>query len=641
MQLNSRQARAVYHVNGPMLVLAGPGSGKTHLLIERIVYLTEQVKVKPEDILVITFSKKAAAEMQQRFIKRVEDAPPVNFGTFHAVFFHIIQQYEHFSKDSILTPKDKREIIEDTAKRLKIKEAFSLGWQNQMLECVEKYKQSGELFVDEYEKMYGAQSVCQLRDVISGYLSACKELGKIDFDDMILNCRELLMKNESARKIWQNRYKYIMVDEFQDINDVQYDVLRLLAGERGNVFCVGDDDQSIYGFRGAKPEIMKRFLSDFANAKQIALEYNYRCKRNIVQCANAVISHNKSRMERECQKVIDESEYGDVVIREYVSAEEEAAGVVRDIKQKVSEGMGYYDFCILYRSARYASAVREHLRREKVPYILNEKIFSIYEVKEVMLIIAYMKIAVVLGSEKEWITIINHPARRISREVFAKHPLSIEKTLFEYYAQDGEMQRRLAKLKFDLQFIGNLPPYAAIVYILNGIGLQSDIEKSYVPSGLSAPTFEEVMEELKNKAKMFNSIRSFIESINYDIQPDEDKSLNATNDSNRISLMSAHASKGLEFNSVYMIGLREGVFPHNKNLHGIAVEEERRLFYVGMTRAKRELILCALKSNHGIRESRFVSEVKEYQSFIASNSALSRNSSNASATASYSSSDSM
>ena len=454
MKLNKEQYIAAHHTNGPMLVLAGPGSGKTHLLVERIRIMTKEKGIDPSSILVITFSKKAACEMEARFKRRTEDEVlPVTFGTFHAVFYHILRTYEPDIK-RLITEEEQKEFLSRVMREENIGSELFSNEDNteEILGIISAYKNFGEDFYEKSEAGRGMDE-CERNDlctVNAAYRRLVERSGLIDFDDMITRCRDILYNHESVLRMWQKRYRYFLVDEFQDINGAQYDVLRLLAGDERNVFAVGDDDQSIYAFRGARPELMKKFIRQYPGCRRVTLTMNYRCCENVIGAADSLIRHNFDRLDRPMQRHLPSMSGGEVYIVNSESSDVQAAYVCDTIEKFVGDGVcTMKEIAVLYRS--------EHCAR---------------------------------------------------------------------------LLRRVAK------------------------------KRGVTPK-----------------------------------------------------MMSAHASKGLEFKCVFVIGLQEGLFPHHRNMWGNA-EEERRLMYVAMTRAKEKLYMCTISTEHGKRPSRFAAESASKKRYI-------------------------
>lgn len=633
-QLNKEQLQAVRHVDGPMLVLAGPGSGKTKVLTERILYLIEEKGIRPDEILVITFSQKAARQMQSRFIALTKgQSYPVNFGTFHAIFYHILMHHHNFSKECILTDRNKQEYIMEIGLRAGCSKATSRSWQNEMLEYISAYKNLGESFL-EGDLLLNDGNKEDFINIYNMYIEKCHIEEKLDFDDMIIMCRELLYKHESILRIWQESYKYFLVDEFQDINEAQYDVLRLLAGDSMNVFAVGDDDQSIYAFRGARPELMQKFTKQFYNCRQVYLSVNYRCASNIIGASNELITHNHNRIDRHKQTAFS-TESGIVELIDAESTTLQAEYVIDKILEiKDACNLRFEDFAVLYRSAHAAHMIEQICEKRGIPVRGKNGDKTIFDLEEMKLVMSYFKIARNKGERDDFFRIINKPNRNISREVFTSTSKDYFEAMKKYYEGNDERIRVIKELRGDVSFIGTLNPYAGFIYLIKKVKIFGTINGN--------EQIIECINQIKNFIRDIDTIDVLIDIEKMDINIGNN-SLDSSkiNKKTGINLMTAHASKGLEFEVVFIIGLQEGIFPHVKNLHGDAVEEERRLMYVAMTRAKKRLYIISVSLEHGKQKSRFIAEIMNNQSFINSYSSLSRNSSNASATASYSSSSSM
>ena len=555
MNLNKEQYIAAKHVNGPMLVLAGPGSGKTHLLVERIRMMIEDENIMPEHILVITFSKKAAGQMQARFYRRVEGKNyPVTFGTFHAVFYKILREYDP-DIQNLITEEQQERFVRSAIKNCDLTGTslcedydtdFIIGligaYKNFGKERFAGYGPGKEMTMSELD---GLGRICD------EYTALCRAEGVIDFDDMIMQCREILYKHESVLRKWKDRYRYILVDEFQDINDGQYDVLRLLAGDNKNVFAVGDDDQSIYAFRGARPELMKKFIHQYTGCRRVTLTMNYRCCENVIGAADAVIRHNIERLERPMQRHIQSKAGGTVMLINSENTDVQAVYVCDMIEELISkEGYDPGDIAVLYRSGhcakRFVATAQERgldLRMTGESGALPKQ-SKIHE--------AYMRAKNGAATRADMFLIMNHPPRGLSRESLCDCSCGdYIKCMNEYY---------------------------------------------------------------KGDTKKLDAVRDLARTIkNYNGSFEKQDVSNNTKD--MINVMTAHASKGLEYKCVFIIGLQEGLFPHHRDMEGNA-EEERRLMYVAMTRAIERLYMCTVSTAHGKRPSRFAGEASKNMKYL-------------------------
>ncbi|MBQ7565372.1 MAG: ATP-dependent helicase [Lachnospiraceae bacterium] len=633
LQLNREQEQAVRHRDGPMLVLAGPGSGKTAVLTGRIQYLIEAYGVPPEKILVLTFSREAAGEMQERFYRLIgeERACPVHFGTFHAVFYHILKKQGLYNEDSILTQKEKKEYIRGLGKELGVSDYKTTDWQDATLQRIARVKSGGEpeLSDPKEEELF--------RRLYSLYTEKCRRERKLDFDDMISECIRLLTEIPKVLAKWQEKYDYILVDEFQDIDLKQYEVLRLLSGEKRNVFAVGDDDQSIYGFRGACPAVLKRFQEDYPGLSVINLRINYRCKRRIIGEAVSVIEHNTDRLPK-VQQAFSEEE-GKVALSIFKNACEEALYVAEQV-QRLLQAQKDLSIGILYRSVKCSEVLAGELKNRKIAFYQTQSRQFFYDDENVKDILSYFRLAVGTGEKSDLLRILNRPERGLSREAlqlremtgtgkvmkqdFSADPekkqdsclAALMSSLSDYYQGDEDKLCYVNRLQQDLRFLSSLPARAALNYVLKGIGYENVLYGRRGTEG-SIPESEVVTEfvnELSGRMEKTPYLKEFLERVNREralFEEEQRKQEAAGKDCREhIVLQTVHASKGLEYDAVFIIGLQEGLFPHKKAEGRSGLEEERRLFYVAMTRARDRLYLCARKKEvFGKRESRFVHEL--------------------------------
>ncbi len=558
MKLNRQQYRAAVITDGPVLVLAGPGSGKTHLLVERIRMMIEEKHILPENILVITFSQKAARQMQARFQKCVEGKSyPVTFGTFHAVFYHILQEFDP-NINRLITEQEQRIFVQT------LKDGFDLFDEytetEDVIGMISSYRNLSDDFFVRDERGRGMDEAHQEEFVklAASYERLCRQEGVIDFDDMIIMCDAVLRKHEMFLRKQQKRFKYFLVDEFQDINEAQYDVLRLLAGDLMNVFAVGDDDQSIYAFRGSRPQLMKKFLSQYKGCTQVTLTMNYRCCENVIGAADTLIRHNSDRLERPMQCHLKQNAGGSVVTVHSENTSVQAAFVC-DMISHLMETYGYTagDFAVLYRSEHCASMFiktaqeRGYKLRRTGEAEAKSKKQKIYE--------AYVRAKQGSADRADYFLIMNNPPRGLSREALCDVTADYLSAFRTFYADDAKMLEKV-----------------------------DDLERTIADAG--------------------------------HMKPEEEH----TDPKDMINVMSAHASKGLEFKCVFVIGLQEGLFPHYKSMTGGMDMEERRLMYVAMTRAKERLYICSLGTEHGKRPSRFVYECMENKKYISDSLYLTR-----------------
>ena len=622
--LNDAQRQAVMHGEGPALVMAGPGSGKTTVIVKRILYLIQIQKIPPEKILVVTFTKEAALSMQRRFQELCNELDPeggpgvaagVNFGTFHSVFYHILIDSHFPAARKILTSMQKQEIMQGILKSLALSRKGHYEWETiraqatDHLAAVGLYKNCFD--ADKAKRLLPAEHREIFRDILSAYQKKCREEGGLDFDDMVYECRELLMRDEMTRNYWKKRFAHILVDEFQDINPMQYEVLKLLGSETGNIFAVGDEDQAIYGFRGSDPECVKRFASEY-QAKRILLNANYRSTEEIVALAEKVIAENKSRfMQNKGAYAAGENADRKDSIRfvSYETKQEEMQYLVEQLRSWPADSK---ETCaVLFRTNSAMQGLALQLSREGIPFIMKEKTENPYEHFICKDIMAYLKLAAGEPKRELFLRIMNKPLRYISRECTGE---SSRLDLAGLTGQNPNADREIQKLKQQLARMRGMPPGLAVSYICKVIGYET-----YLRANKDAGThLEEWLEKLdfyKADAGNYRSVSEW-EQAQAAFQtelgkPDHRKAGKADKGDSNISLLTVHASKGLEFDRVYLPDCNEKTYPHGSMPDADTVEEERRIFYVALTRAKKHLeLLCTTGSKERPRVvSRFLNPV--------------------------------
>lgn len=614
-QLNEEQALAVRHADGPMLVLAGPGSGKTKVLTERVRFLIEERHIPPDEILVITFSQKAALEMRQRFFGLIKNKGyPVNFGTFHAVFFHILKHYGSYQENSILTPIQKRSYLEEAGRSLQIPEAGDPAWQLEQLSKISRYKNAGEnpevcCFLPDDER------AGQFLQVYEAYRRRCREEGTLDFDDMLIECLKLLQGNPAILKRWQETYRYLLVDEFQDSNPIQYEIVKLLAGFSCNLFAAGDDDQSVYAFRGASPGVMQKFLEDFPLCRRVTLLHNYRCDGAIIKAADALIANNVCRIGKKRQNSAGhERGSGIVELRKFATMEAEAAFAAEEIKrfaQEQDDKSGEHRVAVLYRVASCGNLLEEKLILAGIVYERQDRQKGFYEGEWVVDMLAYLKLAAGSRERTDIYRILNKPARGLSRECITGGTANLDGMLAYYEGRTAQAET-VGRLFKDLEAVSQMAPFAAVTYILKGIGYGAYLRQKLLERGKKKEEAAELTRELLVRSREFQTIGAWLSYI-AELGEERDRRGRrqaAESGEAGIVLQTIHAAKGLEYDTVFVIGLQEGVLPHKKATTKQEIEEERRLLYVAMTRAKSRLYLCARGEEQCIKGiSRFVQEM--------------------------------
>lgn len=603
MQFNKAQIQAIQHNKGPCMVIAGPGSGKTTVLTHRVRYLIDRCGVKPSDILVITFTKAAAEQIKFKFKGLSEGrSSAVTFGTFHAVFFTILKAAYNYSARCIITPQVQHEFVKDQIHRLELEYDDEKEAVDGVLSEISRVK--GEAVnIDEYEsRCIPPQS---FRIIYMAYDDMLVRKHLIDFDDMIVQCRELLMQREDYRRAWQNKYKYILIDEFQDINKAQFDVVRILADEYRNLFVVGDDDQSIYGFRGSAPQIMLDFNKYYSDAVRIDMCINYRSTGNIVFASRAVAEENEHRYYKD---ITTYNSQGDTVsVYEFNSLNDEKAFLVSEIRRLIDTGIAADDIAVLSRTNVIGNMYMSRLESDGIPCCDYSVVQDIYEHWISKDILTYIRIA--LGSREriDFLRIINKPLRYISRS-YITQPADIN-ALKRGYEGNEQMSKQVEKLVSDISMIRSMSPFAAVNYIRKGVGYDEYIRNYIYEHKADKEELYNVLDELAHRASQYMSLSQWLDGIvEYIRQCDKDRQ---NNTADGVHMLTMHGSKGLEYKIVLVMDACEGIIPYNKSILDEQIEEERRLFYVAMTRAKEKLYLLYPKQryNKDTTRSRFIEEL--------------------------------
>lgn len=604
-QVNEAQSTAISHGEGPMLVLAGPGSGKTFTITQRILYLIETCHVEPENILVITFTKAAAKEMQERFIRAVAGKSlPVSFGTFHATFFSILKYSSYLDTSNILKESDKRKILKKILQTMGLYDGIEMIAQATLE--ISKCKNMGADPGKVVDTQIGTRE--EFVRLYTAYQQELSKQRKIDFDDMILQCYQLLKENEKIRKLWQERFSYILIDEFQDINLMQYEVVKLLSAPQNNLFVVGDDDQSIYGFRGSDPKIMRQFKEDYPDTRTVVLNKNYRSKNDIVASSLKLISHNENRYQKHLEA--EDCKKDGLKLFCFPTKESQINHVLKAITQYMKkDGAKYSDIAVIYRTIGHAVITAEKMSKAGIPFCLLEKPKHIYESEVARDILAYVRLALDETNKDEFFRIMNRPVRYISRESVPRGPLSKEMLIESNQGKDYVIHN-IIQFYQQLAFIKKMSPYAAINYIRKGIGYDTYRKEK---TGKTAQEVEEdtaLLDQIQEGAKDFATLEEWLQFIKkYD--EELEKLSKTTYEKDAVCMVTMHASKGLEWPMVIIPDLNEGFIPHKKAVTKEEIEEERRMLYVAMTRAKEYLFLFCIADKQAYRNlpSRFLYEI--------------------------------
>ena len=605
-KLNTAQQKAVCHETGPMLVLAGPGSGKTTVLLCRISRLLERGLAKPQEILALTFSKAAAEEMKSRF-ENLNGASGVSFGTFHSIFFRILRSRYGWNVEQIFQEEERRNILRNSIEAEKwdipdleeyISQFFSqLSLMNSELEQPNRFTPVG-MPVEEFRKLYRAYE---------GYKERHE---KLDFDDMLTQCYQLLREDAAVREYWQRKYKFILVDEFQDVNQAQFACLQILAEKNQNIFVVGDDDQSIYAFRGARPDFLLHFPTLYPAAKKVTLNTNYRSTERIVNLAERVIGNNEVRFVKNMKGI---GEAGDKVT--FFLAEDaakEAAHIAEKIGRLLDEGVPLTEIAVIYRTNLQGGAFARELYKRGIPYDLRDNSGNVYEHWVAKDLLAYLLLAENEESDSALRRILNKPKRYIGKDLLAEAetmPYTLLRSFFVCPSLKGWQEENLENLRIDLNQIRKRTSYDAVKYIRKVIGYDEYLEEFAAYRRTSAQVLQEIADEIMETAKDCADVRSFREQLERLSLQMKEQSRKKGQKRNGVALMTMHGAKGLEFRAVFLPSLVEGIVPHEKGMDTVA--EERRLFYVAMTRASEKLCLSAILQRYEKerKPSRFLAEM--------------------------------
>ena len=606
MSLNPSQVQAVIHKDGPCMVLAGPGSGKTLTITKRIEYLIGKHHVSPEEILVITFTKAASVEMKERFVRLCgQKAGPVTFGTFHGIYYGILKWAYRMNASNILSEEQKYQLLKQVIGRMEIDIDDEKDFLQGIAGEIGNIK-NNQIPLAEYESLNCSEEV--FREIFEQYEKERKRLKKIDFDDMLVLVYELFKKRPDILSMWQRKFRYILIDEFQDINQVQYDVIRMLAAPENNLFIVGDDDQSIYRFRGARPDIMLGFKKDYPDTKEILLDVNYRSTKAIVNGAARVIRHNVNRYPKQ---IITTNEQGETVhIQEVRHPIEESKYVVSQIQEAKKRGIPSSEIAVLFRTNVEARALAETFMEYNMPFRMKECMPNLYEHFIAQDLITYLKMALGDRSRKSFLAIMNRPNRYIGRDSVEGTTISFE-SLRKFYCDKDWMLDRIDQLEVDFRILKNMAPYGAIQYIRKHIGYDEFLKEYAAFRKINMEDLKEVLREIEERAKAFRTIEEWFTHIEEYSEELKRRSQQKETDPEAITFMTMHGSKGLEFDLVFIIGANETITPYKKAETKEEVEEERRMFYVAMTRARKKLIISYTKERNGksMAQSRFVGEL--------------------------------
>ena len=631
-------------MNGPMIVIAGAGSGKTRVLTYKIAYLMTQ-GVDPFNILALTFTNKAAREMKERIANIVGDeAKNLWMGTFHSVFARILRIEAHkigyTSNFTIYDSDDSQKLVARIIKELNLdKEQYKYKIIFSRISSMKNNFISADQYINDEEMLLSDKisNRPKFHQIYKQYVDRCFKAGAMDFDDLLLKTNELLNSYPDTLSKYQNIFRYILVDEYQDTNHSQYLIIRSLSDKFQNICVVGDDAQSIYSFRGANINNILNFQKDFPDSKIFRLEQNYRSTKNIVNAANSIIKYNQKRLKK---NVWTNNESGEKIsVNKLLTDGEEGRFVASSIfENKMQSQMKNSDFAILYRTNAQSRSFEDALRKKNIPYRVYGGL-SFYQRKEIKDVLAYLRLLINNDDEEAFKRIINFPARGIGLTTLnkiaieAKNKSVSDYTFLKNYSKSSSILNNSTKNKL-LEFVVMIESIKAKLESLDVFEITKEVLKQ---SGLyNLYKNDESMEgvnRIQNIEELLNGIKDFVEnndknqvSVSTFLQDvalatDQD---NESNDNNKVALMTIHLAKGLEFPFVYIVGLEENLFPSAMNLNSRTdLEEERRLFYVALTRAEKKIYLSYVLSRYrwgkpvDSEKSRFIDEIND--EFIENN----------------------
>lgn len=605
------QLKAIQHLHGPAQIIAGPGSGKTFTIVKRILYLIEHHHISPNQILVITFTKAAAEEMKERYEASISSKESVsghvNFGTFHSICYHILQKSGGFCENSLIKEIDKRRIIgiilsnhgyaEKCNNELISDVLSAISKRKNISECIDQDSQTKTcdekraVLIKKTDRDTNEFTDEEIGIFQSEYQEHLKEMGKLDFDDMIVKCLYLLKNNRDILTNYQNSFKYILVDEFQDINLSQYQVMKLLAGTESNLFVVGDDDQAIYGFRGATPGIMQQFQMDYPDCVQLMLTENYRSGKNIVSLAGKVIKRNINRFHKNFYPV---KEGGNIAYKCLETRKEEEMELTNEVKL-----LSYRErenSAVILRTNREVFQYKTLLKAAQITVkehtTSDNDIFHGFLIDD---IISYLKFLYEGRKRSDFIKFMNKPEHYFSRLSLLEETVSKD-SMKAYYAQNTAMKTEIDKYFSRLSVAGNLSPYMAVSFYRKTIGYEKYVKQragNYLEYQRLLSQLDQIQELLKNYNGKIKSEEFFREK-----EEEAGKNTDNAKMSRGISVITMHSAKGLEFDHVFLPDINEGVIPGKTCITTESLEEERRLLYVAITRAKNHLhIYCTKERN--------------------------------------------
>lgn len=609
MSLNTSQAEAARHDTGPMLVLAGPGSGKTTVITQRTKQLITDRHADPSRILVITFTKAAAEEMRTRFQKEMGGGYPVTFGTFHGVFFGILKHAYGFRGENIIRSEQQYALMREIIDRLQLEYEDEKELIQELLSEIGLIKNTKASLANFYPQSC-AQDIFQ--KVFQAYGQAMRKRRLIDFDDMLVYCQELLTQRPDILRGWQQRFRYILIDEFQDIGLLPFEIIQMLAKPEDNLFVVGDDDQSIYRFRGAKPELMLSFEHVYPNAKRVLLDVNYRSQGRIVESALRLIGHNETRFDKKIHANRSVGEWPEICA--FADQFQQNQHVAKKILAYRTQGYAYGTMAVLFRTNTQPRQLMGQLMAYNIPFASRDVIPNLYEHWVARDVLTYIRLALGSRSRADVLQIMNRPKRYLSRESLEEPQVSFaDWAAYFYQVKQPWVAERVEQLEVDLRVLSRISPFAAINYIRNAVGYEAYLKEYAAYRHIKEDELLDVLDELQEGAREFPTYEAWFAAMEQYREEQKRQQERQKEHGDCVSLATLHSAKGLEYEIVFIVDVNEGVMPYKKAVLLAEQEEERRMFYVGMTRAKEHLHLYYSRKVRGreMEPSRFLKEIAE------------------------------
>lgn len=610
MEFNEAQKQAIRHIDGPCMVLAGPGSGKTSVITYRAKYLIEEAGIASDKLLIITFTRASAQEMKQRFLELMKGTETAcTFGTFHSVFFHMLRTAYGYNSSQILMEEEKRAFLKDYIVRQGLEFDDEEEFIKDIMAEITLVK-SEYMNLDYYYSTTCGEDV--FRQIYKDYHAYLERENRLDFDDMLIYTYELLKERPDILASWQARYPYILIDEFQDINRIQYEVVKLLAVGRRNLFIVGDDDQSIYRFRGAKPEIMLGFPKDYPDTEIITLNVNYRSNREIVEGSLRLIERNQKRY---AKPLVSAREYENpIYIHEYKTDKEENEGILKFIRMYRQQGIPYREMAVIFRTNTEPERLVRVLMEYNIPFRMRDRMPNLYDHFLARHMIAYANIASGSRKRSDYLVIWNRPKRYLRRDLLLEEEVELDR-IRERVNDKAWVVKNLNQFAADIKRLQTMTPYAAIHYIRKKMGYDDYIREYAKERRLKEEELLDILDEIQALSEPYQTYQDWFAYINeYGRQIEEQrarqKELGRTDEA--ITLTTMHSAKGLEYEVVFLMEANEGITPYKKAVKPEDIEEERRMFYVAVTRAKHYLHISYVKNryNKTLEPSRFVYEIR-------------------------------